>query len=293
MRHKLHRLILPVVCAGALAAAPPSAGAVTVGIADSGTAMFTSPLFGALHVHQARTVVTWDVAQNAGELAGVRAWIAAAQAAGVTPLVSFSGVTNNVPTVAQYTTAVKAFIHDFPQVKDYTAWNEPDWVYRPKLAKNPRLAAQYNNALVSVCHGCTVAAGDLYLPAPQLGRWLRSYVRYLKPKPRVWALHNYYDVRTFKTSQIQTLEKYTSGQIWLDEISGVERRGHWQYKNQSVAAAAKDEQFLFSLPKKFPRITRIYHYQWQDNPAAGWDSGLLDQNGKPRPAYYIVQKAAK
>jgi hypothetical protein len=60
-----------------------------------------------------------------------------------------------------------------------------------------------------------------------------------------------------------------------------------------VAAAAKDESFLFSLAKKFPRITRIYHYQWQGVPTAGWDSGLLDQFGNPRPAYYIVQKAAK
>ena len=293
MRIKLPRSILPVICATALAAAPASAGAVTVGIADSGTSYFTNPLFTALNIHQARDVVVWNAAVlNGGDLAGARAWIDAAQAVHVTPLISFAGNGNYIPTVKQYTAAVKAFIHDFPSVKLYTAWNEPDWIYR-SLSKNPKLAAEFDNALVAACKGCTVAAGDLYLAAPQLGTWIKSYERYLKPRPKVWALHPYNDVRTLKTSQIQTLMKLTSGQVWLDEISGVERRGHWPYPNQSVTAAAKDEQFLFALPKRFPRITRIYHYQWQDNPGVGWDSGLLDPNGKPRPAYYVLQKAAK
>jgi hypothetical protein len=95
-------------------------------------------------------------------------------------------------------------------------------------------------------------------------------------------------VRAHNTSQLKILMSMTSGPIWLDETGGVLRRGHWQYKNQSASAAAKDEQFLLSLTTKYHRIARIYHYQWQADPSAGWDSGLLAANGTPRPAYNVL-----
>jgi Glycosyl hydrolase catalytic core len=196
---------------------------------------------------------------------------------------------------------VRAFIHDFPTVKLYTAWNEPDWIYRPALANHPTLAAAYYNALVKNCRGCTVAAGDLYRPVSGtgggLGAWIKAYQKGLRSKPRAWALHPYDDVRGHKTAQIQTLERYVGGaQVWLTEISGLIRRGHWAFPpKQSPAAAAKDEQFLFALPKRFHHITAIYHYQWQgtvDGPHTGWDSGLLGPKGVPRPAYWVVYNAA-
>jgi hypothetical protein len=84
-----------------------------------------------------------------------------------------------------------------------------------------------------------------------------------------------------------------SGQIWLTEIGGVIRRGHWQYRNQSPAAAGRDEGFLFSLPRRFHRIARIYHYQWfgtNNGAHTGWDSGLIGPGGKPRPAYWALAK---
>jgi hypothetical protein len=244
--------------------------------------------------------VFWDVATNAKEkayLTAAGAWIKAAQADGVQPLVSFGGDGNYIPNVKQYTTAVKAFIKDFPSVKLYTAWNEPDWVYR-SLSKNPKLAAQFFNALYGVCRGCTVAAGELYRPVNDgLAAWLKTYKSALKVTPKAWALHPYDDVRTMKTSQIQTLERYigTKTPIWLTEISGLLRRGHWPYPNQSAQAAANDEKFLFELPKRFHSITAIYHYQWQGtvpSPSTGWDSGLINPNGTPRPAYNVVYNAA-
>ena len=70
---------------------------------------------------------------------------------------------------------------------------------------------------------------------------------------------------------------------------------YWQYRNQSAAAAGRDEKFLFSLPSRFHRVVRIYHYQWQGtrpSPQTGWDSGLLYPNGTPRPAYYVLAQAA-
>lgn len=294
-RRPCHTLLVLACTLATFAMLPAAAAAVVVGIADQNSAMFSDSRFVALQVHQARITVPWDVAtarRQRRELHRVQVWLSAAAKDGVAPLVSFGGDGNRVPSVSQYTGAVRAFVHKFPSVKQYTAWNEPDWVYRPALAKHPSVAASYFNAMVRTCHGCTVVAGDVYLPAAQLRPWLRAYVRGLRYRPAAWALHNYYDVRTHSTAQLRTLEGLTHGPIWLDEISGVEKRGHWQYHNQSARAAARDEQFLFSLPKRFHRVARIYHYEWQGQARAGWDSGLIAPNGSTRPAYNVVLKAA-
>jgi hypothetical protein len=278
-----------------LGVAPSGASAVVIGVGDQSPAMFSSPAFLGLHVHEARINVAWNVAvarSERGDLAGLATWLGAAQAAGVTPLVSFNGNGNYTPSVAEYTAAVRAFMRRFPAVRRFTAWNEPDWIYRP-ISHNPLLAASFFNALVRNCRGCIVLAGDLYLAAPQLRPWLRSYIKGLRYRPAGWALHNYHDVRTHTTAQLTTLLSLTSGPVWLDEISGVERRGHWQYGNQSPAAAGRDEQFLVSLARRFPRVSRIYHYQWESVPSAGWDSGLLGADGRPRPAYYALASAVR
>jgi hypothetical protein len=283
-----------LVCSGAAS----SAGAVTVGISDNGPALFSEQSFTRLNISQARDMVFWNVAvmRNKAPLNAARAWIQAAQRAGVTPMISFAGNGTYIPSWPVYAAAVRAFLRDFPSVKTYTPWNEPDWIYRPRLARDPKLAADYFNVLIHWCHGCTIVAGDVYLPAPQLGSWLRSYRRYLHARPKAWALHDYYDVREHNFRQLQAMyDAVYPAQIWLTEIGGVERRGHWQFRNQGVFAAARDENFLFSLPNRFHRIARIYHYQWQgtlESPDTGWDSGLIGPLGVPRPAYWTVAKAA-
>ena len=291
-RKALLTLATTLACGVAI---PSAAAAVVVGIGDQGPAMFSDRAFLALHIQEARLTVPWNIAvarSQRGQLAATKGWINAAKADRTTPLISFTGDGNYIPTVAQYTAAVRAFIKRFPSVKRYTPWNEPDWIYR-SISRHPALAASFFNALVRSCRGCQVLAGDLYLPANELGSWIRAYEKGLRFRPAGWALHNYYDVRTHATAQLQTMLKLTSGPVWLDEISGVERRGHWQYANQSAAAAGRDESFLFSLARRFPRISRIYHYQWKDSRTAGWDSGLLASNGARRPAYYVVEHAIK
>jgi hypothetical protein len=303
MVHRLSRFVLPFSCACALAgAALPSTAAakVAVGISDNGPAMFSQHNFLRLNLTVARDMVPWNAAitRDKTTLRAAQAWVKAAQNAGAQPMISFTApggsAGNYVPSTAVYTAAIKAFLHSVPSVKTYAPWNEPDWTFRPKLAGNPRLAASYFNALARWCKKCTVVAGDVYLPAPQLGSWIKTYKTGLAVKPKAWALHNYYDVRTHSSAQLRTMEALTSGQIWLTEISGVIRRGHWGYPNQSTAAAGRDEGYLFSMPKKFPRIARIYHYQWQgtvDTANTGWDSGLIGPGGVPRPAYWAVAKA--
>jgi hypothetical protein len=261
--------------------------------------MFSSRYFNNINVRTARDIVQWDAAvlRNKSALNAAKSWVRAAVADGVTPMISLTSDPHgvHVPSLSQYTSAVKAFMRAVPQVKIYSPWDEPDWVYLP-LSHEPRLAAAFFNVMVQNCKGCTILAGEFYLPASaQLANYIRAYEAGLRYRPQAWAFHNYYDVRSHTTSQLRMLESLTSGQIWLTEISGVERRGHWQYRNQSTVAAGKDESFLFSLPRQFPRVARIYHYQWQgtvETKNTGWDSGLIGPGGVPRPAYWVVAKAA-
>jgi hypothetical protein len=302
----MSRVLVSIVCAiGFGAAVPAASAAVVIGIGDGNPAMFSDPRFAALKITTARDVVPWDIVTrkaDAPDLAAFRGWLAAAQAAHVSPLISFGAdftnpAANYVPTVKQYKNAVKAFLKEFPQIKTYTAWNEPDFSYR-KLAREPTLAANYFNALYEMCRHCKVLAGDVYLPATgtafinhapaTLRAWLKSYVKGLHHRPAGWALHDYTEIRGRNTSQLQILMSLTKGPIWLDETGGVLRRGHWKYHNQSASAAARDESFLLSLTRRYHRIARIYHYQWQANPLAGWDSGLIDAKGKTRPAYNVL-----
>lgn len=269
---------------------------LTVGVSDNGSYIFQTGLFLRLHVPTARLIVSWNAAveRNKTELNAAKKWVHYAQVDHVTPMISFAGNGNYIPSVPVYTGAIKAFLHDFPQVKIYTPWNEPDWIYRPSLANNPSLAAGYFNTLAYWCHRCTIVAGDVYRPTNQnLAGWVRAYSRALHARPKAWAIHPYDDIRAHTTSQIRALESVTSGAIWLTEVSGVERRGHCGCPNLSPSRANVDERYLFSLPKRDHRIQRIYHYQFQALAAAPWDSGLLGPQGKPRPAYWTFWNARK
>lgn len=308
MRSRLVGMLVSLVCAlGCAAVAPTAAGAASIGIGDGNPAVFSSPLFAPLHMTVARDIVPWDVVTrraDRGVLAAVASWIQAAQATHLRPLVSFgadSGSASNfIPSINEYRRAVAAFLRRFPQVSDYTAWNEPDFSWR-RLASMPQLAAGYFNALSNLCHRCTIAAGDVYLPTSgaatihgakaRLGPWLRAYIGGLRHRPKAWALHDYHEVRDHNSAQLRTLMSMTSGAIWLDETGGVLRRGTWP--RQSAARAGNDEKFLISLGRRYRRVTRIYHYQWLGSPpTAGWDSGLLSPQGAPRPAYWVLRNAA-
>ena len=292
--------MIAVIPAAASAAKPAKHYKLMVGVGDSSGNMFSNRWFRRLPIKIARYMVPWNAAitHDTTQLGYARTFVDQALGAGVQPMITFAApggsAGNYIPDDKTYTRAVKAFIRAVPQVRVYSPWNEPDFIYR-SLSQQPGLAAAYFNTLVRACRGCTIVAGDFYRDASDgLGSWIQAYSRGLRFRPVAWALHPYHDVRGHHTAQVQTLERYAgSSQIWLDEISGVERRGHWAYPNQSPNAANTDERFLFVLPKIFHNITRIYHYQWQADPKAGWDSGLLGPGGQPRPAYWTFANAVR
>lgn len=298
--------MLAVLCTLSCAAAiPAAAGAVTIGLGDNNASTWTDPRFLHLGIRNARTVVPWNVASDRSQrsyLAQFRAWYRATEKSHVRPLISFGAdftnpAANYIPTVSQYGHAVKAFIHDFPRIKLYTAWNEPDFSYR-RLAREPRLAAAYFNELYTLCRHCKVLAGDVYLPTSGqyyidgsvalLGPWLRAYAKGLHHHPAGVALHDYTDARSHTDHQLRTVMAIFHEPIYLDETGGVLNRGHWQYRNQGPHGAATDEQYLLNLAHRYHQIAAIYHYEWQGVRGAGWDSGLIDPHGHERPAYRLL-----
>ena len=306
MKYKRSALavLVAAACGLSCALAPVSASAkahrphyhLTVGLSDNGYWIWSVHNLLRLHVPTARLMVPWNVVfmRDKSTLNYAREWLNGARVNHVEPMVSFSGNGNYVPSDNNYTIAIKAFLHEFPWVKTYTPWNEPEWPYRA-LSLQPGLAAAYFNTLVRWCHHCTIVAGDFYRPASDgLESWIRAYKRGLRFKPAAWAIHPYDDVRTHTSPSIQVLERYVGGsQIWLDEISGVLRRGHWPFPDQSPNAANSDERFMFVLPKIFHNITRIYHYQLLASRTAPWDSALLGPAQGPRPAYWTFANALK
>src|ERR1700733_8667588 len=94
MSKRMLRVLLPVVCAIAFGAAavPAASASVVIGIGDSNTAMFFGPQFTRPGITPARDVTPWDIIPRKADktaLAAFRAWLGAAQAGHVTPLISF------------------------------------------------------------------------------------------------------------------------------------------------------------------------------------------------------------
>jgi hypothetical protein len=122
--------LLAVLASSAVAAcvlAAPARARPTVGIADHNVSTFSDPNYRALHVKIARLVIPWDAIGNGGwERDQVDAWIAAATAAGVEPMVAFnhSRTKGRVPTVPAYRQAIQAFHARYPRVNVITPWNE-------------------------------------------------------------------------------------------------------------------------------------------------------------------------
>ena len=204
------RLLLLVAAVAALAGCSLAANtsrsdaAVTVGIGDQATNAFTDPLFQDLGIRHTRNFTAWNTALKRDQAAGMDAWIQAAEAAGLNPLISFSQTLRSkcpkrpcqLPTVRQYTRAFRAFRKRWPSIRTYSPWNEANHRSQPTF-KNPKRAAQYYNVVRKYCRGCTIVAADV-IDEKNMVKWLTEFKRYAI-KPRLWGLHNYRDTKDRKS----------------------------------------------------------------------------------------------
>lgn len=329
MRHDLRRRRLPraarlhliatLTCALAVAAAGTSHGARAartpaqaarlhagswplLGIGEDSPWMFSDPRFRWLGVRLAREVLAWDVVDRPAELAWRNTWLLAAHARGVRPLVVFSydpAHPRYLPPVSRYAAAVRKFMRLYPWIGDYSTWDEENHYLQP-TAKHERRAAEYFNFLSSACRRCSVTAADV-LDEANMRHWLREFLRYAH-RPRLWGLHNYFDLNGGGHQRTTEFLRLVRGDVWFTETGGLVwryDRGSHRYLVRGEPYATRAATRLLSLVRVSRRITRVYYYQWRvPNPLSWvrrhgritWDSGLVRPDCGLRPAFAVIAR---
>lgn len=298
----MSRLSLRCVCVCAILFAglcPSGALALSIGAGDQTPAMFSDPRFQALGIRYARLDVPWNVVEQSRELERVRAWLAAARADQVTPLITFdhahtSRWHHTLPSAARYGQRFARFHALFPWVKDFATWNEANYCGEP-TCHHPATVARYYLRIAAICRSCRVLGAEL-LDEPNMTEWVDQFRDAMGgSEPKVWGLHNYLGANRLSTATTKALIKATRVPIWFTETGGlVSRHNHSSIGfPESIAHAAKVTSFLFEvLARLSPRIKRIYIYQWDGaGPGSTWDSGLIAPSGLPRPAYDVFVRA--
>ena len=312
----MRRILLPLVLLGLLAGTAPASAAYKLGISDQEATVFSNPLFPALKLKMARYVAPWDV-MNEGRIAdknNLLTWIGEARRTNQRILVAFQsshfrGQERKAPTVGQYKAAIAKFKQEFPYVKDIQAWNEANrcqtrnefgYVTGEPICKKPKLAAQYYMAALKVfkpssgykvtgldiLDGANIDCKAIYCPL----RYIKTFLKYAKPFPKYWGLHNYADTNRFSTKRTRALLKATKrGDVWITETGGIVSLGKNFPYNQKRAAKALG--CMFTVAKVSRRITRMYVYHFHGL-AKGkiFDAGLINPDNTKRPGYDVVRK---
>ncbi|HEY5143098.1 MAG TPA: hypothetical protein VII98_06320 [Solirubrobacteraceae bacterium] len=277
-------------------AARPAAPAApaTIGIAEQQPSVFADPLFTATKIHDARLLVGWNGIFSSWQRDQIDAWLGAARAAGVDPLVTFGRSRTDfhqLPTPAQFAAAFQAFRQRYPWVHLYATWNEAN-LAGEAVYKRPDLVARFWRGMRASCPGCTILAAEL-VDLPNIQAWTSAFRIAARTEPAVWGLHNYLDANLFTTSGTRSMLAAVPGDIWLTETGGIVSRHNnskVQFPEGEAHAAAATRFVLDRLTALSPRIRRVYLYDWQaQSGVATWDSGLMNADGTARPAYLVLK----
>ena len=288
------RVLLLAALAAALVA-PASASALVVGIGDQKPDMFADPLFQTLGVGHARIAVSWDALNEPWQVERLDAWFEAARAEGVQPLVGFWHAPGDrrriLPTPSRFKYEFRRFRARYPWVTTFATWNEANHCGEPTCHR-PQLVAAYYRALRRECPECTILAAEV-LDMPNMATWIGQFQQHLGYRPKLWGLHNYIDANRMRTSGTRALLRATSGHVWFTETGGIVDRRNKRKVGfpESPAHAAAATRWVFDkLVPLSRRITRVYLYHWNAEPLENWDSGLVDSQGQPRPAWRVVRR---
>jgi hypothetical protein len=297
--------VAAIAVAGLIAAVPTTSLGLQTGIGDNNPKMFGSPYYRALNTTISRYVAPYDVADRPGDLAVVNAWITAAEAQHVQPLIAFYHSRlrpNQLPSVARYTLEIKRFIALYPQITAYSAWNEANrgTVTAPGESSirgpSPSQSASYYLALKGACARCTIVGLDV-LDSTNVAstiRYIHAFQRDVHGHlPSIWGLHNYSDTNRFRNAGTKAVLAAVRGQLWLTETGGVVKFGS-EFPNRNGSGLERAKRALayaFKLAQSNRRIMRLYIFDWFGVArTARFDAGLMDSRGKPRPSYAVVRR---
>jgi hypothetical protein len=277
------------------------------GLSDQTGTTFDDSRFTDLGVTKVRLIVPYDLIPQRGArpdlIQETDGWIGAATRASKRILISFSysGVDrSHVPTVKEYSHAVRQFMARYPQVKEFTPWNEPNFA-GDALSTHPYRAGQLWRNLNWRCQnvGCTVAAGDFadrYFTPDYLTNYLNG-AGHLPPR---WAWHAYQDGHQFSPNggsapirlnrflKATTYKNHAAPGVWLTEQGGRVSTGG-DLTKYGLARANQDFAYMLTLPNVSSRIRRFYAYQWKGD--GNWDSGLIDYQTDATRQMYRDYKA--
>ena len=283
----------------------------TIGISENNPQMFADPLFQALKVKTTRVVVSYDViSKNDDELARVADYIARANFAGISPLVSFehsrgdATVCNKrsnrrlpqckMPSTREYRNNVRAFLRRFPTVKTVSPWNEANHFTQP-TSRSPAAAARFTRVVKRLCRRCRVVVVDVLDQAdnpsarrPKFNstlRWIRKFKRNLGTRGSICGLHNYSDTNRFRSlGTRRIIRALNCKQIWLTETGGLYRFASFGADESRQLRATR---YMFRLVSRTRKVKRLYIYTWFGAVTERFDAGIV-ANGHPRKAYDFI-----
>ena len=222
---------LAVAAAGAAPARRAKAGAsprahaaasYLTGIGDESTEMFGDPNWKQLHTKIARYIAPYDAAVKPFSLDKAKLWMKAAEWQHMQILVAFyhsEYTPTKMPSVASTSTTCRNSSKTFPHVKQYQSWDEANRGNIRGVLASPSAsaAAQYYQALLRVCKGCTVLGLDV-LDAENISPTLQ-YISEFKREigklrtvmPKIWGLHNYSDINRLQSFRTREMRARSAG----------------------------------------------------------------------------------
>jgi hypothetical protein len=309
----LRAAIMTLIIALLVAAGPADAN-YRVGVSEQRPEMFSIPAWQGLGLKRARYIVAWDWART-GQQAEVATFMSAARARGQDVLVTFTAHRGcfdgrryartrvcRAPGASAYRAAFRTFDDLYPWVRTYSAWNEVNHISQPTFG-SPRLAVRYYRVLrrESWRRHFRVVAADV-LDTANMRSYLRSFLRRARGRPRLWGLHNYQDVNRRTSADTRSMLDIVPGHVWLTETNGIVKFGNSRQFRYSEARAARCTRWMFKLADRYgtrrrgmrSTITRLFVYQWFGaRPGARFDAGLVNEDGTPRAAYFVLRAHAR
>ena len=287
------------------AARAHAASTYTTGIGNEQVSMFASSYWQRLHTKIVRYIVPYDAVHHLYWLDLAINFIRTAEQSHQRVLVAFYHSENSptrLPSVSAYKADVQAFVKRFPYVREYQSWDEANRGNEPHRFSSPNavLDARYYQALLRVCHGCTVVGLDIldqdYVQPTlaYIAEFKREIYRLRTIMPTVWGLHDYSDVNRFESWRTPDIVRaFGGGQVWLTETGGIVKfgRGFPNVRGSGLRRAARVLRYTFDLAGSMARIKRLYLYDWTGGtPSTIFDAGLTNARGQPREGYLIVCK---
>ena len=289
----LRTLVIALAVGAALAsqaAAQPLTPTI-VGMGEQSPDMFQDARFHATGIRHARLLVPYDLVKRGGwPLASADVWLERARRDGIEPLVSFGHSMSKrhqfrLPSVREYSKRVAEFRARYPWVREFSTWNEANLGSVQPTGRHPRRTAVFYRALKRQCTECTVVAVELLVTANwRMWRWIRAFRHRAGRGRLIFGLHNYPDVTRLRSKATRLfLRRVKNAEVWITETGGIVRHRRFKYNE---GRAARVIRHVFKMADRFPRITRLYLYNWRYDGNSRWDSGLISEGGTARMGYY-------